>query len=210
MNTFHQTYLYIKQHTLTGLLYFGKTTKKDPVKYKGSGTYWQNHIKEHGTKYIETLWFCLYLEEEDCTKFALLFSEQQDIVKSKEWANLMPENGVGGGVNTGFDIVVYRKVYNEANKNAIKLHGKAYNEANRDRIRVRDKAYYKANKDAKKLYNKTYKEANKDKIKAYNSVYHVTNRVSIGIYKKAYAEANTEAKRIYDRNRYLARKLPFI
>ena len=33
------TYLYIKQHSVTKLKYFGKTTKKDPVKYLGSGIY---------------------------------------------------------------------------------------------------------------------------------------------------------------------------
>ena len=27
------TYLYVKEHDKTGLLYFGKTTKKDPFKY---------------------------------------------------------------------------------------------------------------------------------------------------------------------------------
>ena len=35
------TYLYVKQHNKTGLKYFGKTTKKDPLKYKGSGLYWK-------------------------------------------------------------------------------------------------------------------------------------------------------------------------
>jgi len=31
------TYLYIKEHSKTGLKYFGKTTKSDPTVYDGSG-----------------------------------------------------------------------------------------------------------------------------------------------------------------------------
>ena len=50
------TYLYIKQHTKTGLLYFGKTVN-DPNKYHGSGKRWVKHIKKHGKQYIETLWY---------------------------------------------------------------------------------------------------------------------------------------------------------
>jgi transposase len=41
-------YLYVKTHNKTGLKYLGKTTSKDPHKYKGSGTYWLSHIKKHG------------------------------------------------------------------------------------------------------------------------------------------------------------------
>ena len=36
---FKPTFLYIKQHTVTGKLYFGKTTQ-NPETYLGSGTYW--------------------------------------------------------------------------------------------------------------------------------------------------------------------------
>ena len=48
-------YLYVKQHSITGLKYFGKTTKIDPFLYKGSGKYWQRHIKKYGKNFIETL-----------------------------------------------------------------------------------------------------------------------------------------------------------
>ena len=34
------TYLYIKQHSVTKLKYFGKTNSEDPIKYSGSGKYW--------------------------------------------------------------------------------------------------------------------------------------------------------------------------
>lgn len=35
-------YLYVKRHNATGLRYLGKTTAKDPYRYKGSGVEWQN------------------------------------------------------------------------------------------------------------------------------------------------------------------------
>ena len=55
MNIYTPTYLYIKQHALTGKLYFGKTVQ-NPEVYKGSGTHWTNHIKKHGKEHIKTLW----------------------------------------------------------------------------------------------------------------------------------------------------------
>lgn len=36
-------HLYVKIHNVTGLKYFGKTTK-DPFKYRGSGKYWLAHL----------------------------------------------------------------------------------------------------------------------------------------------------------------------
>jgi hypothetical protein len=48
MKKFIPTYLYIKTHNITGLKYFGKTTKVNPYAYTGSGEYWLNHLKIHG------------------------------------------------------------------------------------------------------------------------------------------------------------------
>lgn len=90
------TYLYIKQHTITGKLYFGKTTRKDPVKYNGSGIHWKNHIKVHGKEQVETLWYCQFIDQEELTRFALMCSEQWDIVKSDLWLNCKQENGIDG------------------------------------------------------------------------------------------------------------------
>lgn len=95
---FQSTYLYIKRHSVTEKLYFGKTTKKDPIKYLGSGTRWNNHIKKHGKEYVETLWYCLFTEKEELVKFALLVSEQQNITQSVYWLNLKPEDGLQGAV----------------------------------------------------------------------------------------------------------------
>jgi hypothetical protein len=89
-------YLYVKQHQSTGLLYFGKTICRDPFAYQGSGTYWKRHLKKHGPD-ISTIELWGFDNQDDCTRFALEFSEKHCIVESKEWANLRPENGLDGG-----------------------------------------------------------------------------------------------------------------
>jgi hypothetical protein len=90
------TYLYIKQHSVTGKCYFGKTTRSDPEHYLGSGVYWLRHVRKHGKEHVVTLWYKLFTDQAECTRVALLFSEQQDIVKSDLWLNLNPENGLDG------------------------------------------------------------------------------------------------------------------
>ena len=100
-STFKPTYLYIKRHSVTGKCYFGKTTSKDPVKYIGSGKHWKSHCKKYGRKFVETLWFKLFTDQAECTRVALLFSGQQDIVNSEVWLNQIPENGIGGGPPVG-------------------------------------------------------------------------------------------------------------
>lgn len=89
-------YLYVKQHSITKLKYFGKTEKLDPFKYLGSGSYWQKHLKKHGKEHIETLEIWGFDDQELCTEFALKFSKDNNIVESDEWANLIPENGLDG------------------------------------------------------------------------------------------------------------------
>lgn len=93
---FKPTYLYIKRHKVTGLLYFGKTAALNPLSYSGSGKYWRAHLKKHG-KEIETLWHRLFEDEDALKKFARRFSSIADIVKSEKWANVIPENGLDGG-----------------------------------------------------------------------------------------------------------------
>jgi hypothetical protein len=91
------TYLYIKQHSVTGLKYFGKTTK-DPYTYNGSGKHWARHIKKHGKKHIVTLWVSDLFHDTSIVDYALQFSKEKNIVESKEWANMEPENGLNGCV----------------------------------------------------------------------------------------------------------------
>lgn len=89
------TYLYIKQHSVTGLKYFGKTTK-DPYKYQGSGTYWKNHIKKYGKEHVVTLWVSELYTDTSISEFALKFSKENNIIESTEWANMVAENGLDG------------------------------------------------------------------------------------------------------------------
>lgn len=93
------TYLYIKQHSVTGLKYFGKTSKEDPITYLGSGKHWLKHINKHGQGYVETIWYQLFSNKDELTNFALTFSKENNIVESKDWANLKEENGLDGGFN---------------------------------------------------------------------------------------------------------------
>tara|TARA_Y100000310_G_scaffold344092_1_gene455073 strand:- start:4761 stop:5522 length:762 start_codon:yes stop_codon:yes gene_type:complete len=85
-------YLYIKTHKTTGLKYFGKTIKSDYEKYRGSGTYWKNHIAKHGYNVSTEIVF-QSTNIDEVGEFALAFSRDNDIVESKEWANLAIENG---------------------------------------------------------------------------------------------------------------------
>jgi len=88
-------HLYVKEFSITKLLYFGMTTKKDPVTYPGSGLYWANHYKKHGgKKFIKTLCVWTFNNQNDATEFALRFSEDNNIVESEKWANLIPENAI--------------------------------------------------------------------------------------------------------------------
>lgn len=91
------TYLYVKKHAVTGLLYFGKTDKKDPYKYNGSGKYWKRHLEKHGANHVETLWVSEpFTDKDDLIEFATFFSEEHDIANSDKWANLIVENGIDG------------------------------------------------------------------------------------------------------------------
>ena len=104
MIEFAPTYLCIKQHSITELKYLCKTQQSHEgmLKYKGSGKYWKNHLKMHGRKQVETLWYCLFYKKEEIEKFALMCSKQWNIVEAKDkngkkiWANLMFENGFDG------------------------------------------------------------------------------------------------------------------
>lgn len=95
---FKPTWLYIKQHNQTGLKYFGKTTRKNPNGYRGSGSYWKNHLRVHG-KYISTIWCQLFENREELIDYAIKFSVENNIVDSIEWANLTIENGIDGVIS---------------------------------------------------------------------------------------------------------------
>lgn len=90
------TYLYVKEHTITGLRYLGKTTRNDPYKYNGSGTDWVEHINEYGKEHIKTIWVSKIFTDTRIKDFAILASKHWNIVNSKDWANQKIENGMDG------------------------------------------------------------------------------------------------------------------
>jgi len=92
---FIPTYLYIKRCTHCGLMYFGKTTENDPIKYPGSGLHWKRHINKHKPT-VETIYCELFDNAELLVEFALFFSEFHNIEKSEKWVNLKSENGKDG------------------------------------------------------------------------------------------------------------------
>lgn len=95
-------YLYVKQHTKTGLKYFGKTVKSDPYSYLGSGKLWVPHIRKHGTQYVETIELWKFEDQEEAIKFAIEFSNVNDIVNSENWANLVIEDAKDGAFPKGY------------------------------------------------------------------------------------------------------------
>lgn len=93
------TRLYIKQHSVTGLKYFGKTISNNIEKYHGSGKRWLNHIRKHGKNSIKTLWISeWFFTKESIIEDAIRLSKEYNIVESKEWANLKIETGIDGGL----------------------------------------------------------------------------------------------------------------
>lgn len=92
--------LYLKESPL-GLKYLGKCVNVDPYKYKGSGTVWRRHLKAHNITASEIKTTVLFETEDkgELKKMGLHYSTLWNVVKSKEFANLIPEHGDGG--NTG-------------------------------------------------------------------------------------------------------------
>ena len=93
---FQPTYLYIKEHRITGMRYLGKTTKADPDAYLGSGTYWRRHLRKYGKEHVVTVWKQLFTNREELIRTATQLSEEHDVANSEGWANLNPENGLDG------------------------------------------------------------------------------------------------------------------
>lgn len=87
--------LMVKTHKKTKLKYLCKTESINPQKYLGSGVYWKRHLKEHGTD-IDTEVIFETESKEEFKKIATQYSNQWNVVSSKEWANLKIEEGDGG------------------------------------------------------------------------------------------------------------------
>lgn len=98
-------YLYKKTHTVTGKKYLGKTSKKDPYTYLGSGQDWLCHLAEFG-KHIETEILKECQSKPELSYWGRYYSELWNIVESDEWANKIPETGGGQGVGGGLQKII--------------------------------------------------------------------------------------------------------
>lgn len=99
IKSFKKTHIYIKTHTETGIKYFGKSIKKSQKKvhqYKGSGPDWKNILKKYGKSYTTEI-VATFDNPMLCNEYCINFSKENNIVKSKEWANKMYEDGIGRG-----------------------------------------------------------------------------------------------------------------
>ena len=101
-------YLYVKTHYETNLKYFGKTIRDDYEKYSGSGKHWKRHLKKHGD-ITKTELILASNDINEIEAVALRFSADHNIVKSKEWANIIPENGKDGGSLSEYHTEASRK-----------------------------------------------------------------------------------------------------
>jgi len=162
---FNPTYLYVKIHNKTGLKYFGKTVQ-DPFKYKGSGMRWMNHIKKHGYD-VTTEIVGYYTNEQECFLAAQKFSDENKIVESKEWANIVTEN-LSGGAEPGKlgNIALQKRLQEDENfrNSLLETHRK-------NAYRLIQEGKLKPWKDNYDWTGKKHKEESKIKIGQANSVY---------------------------------------
>lgn len=94
--SFPYTALLVMTHNKTGLKYFCKTTRINEINwYKGSGIHWKRHLKIHGRD-VSVGVVGFYNDRQRCIDAAIAFSQENDITKSSEWANLIDENGIDG------------------------------------------------------------------------------------------------------------------
>lgn len=101
-------YLYLKTHNKTGLKYLGKTVQ-NPFEYRGSGLVWNRHLDKHGDDVTTKILF----QTEDVEEFkrvGLEYSEKWNIVESKKFANLVPEQGDGGDTSMCFTEETIEKI----------------------------------------------------------------------------------------------------
>lgn len=124
-------YLYVKQHKITGLKYFGKTIK-DPYKYNGSGKYWLRHLKKHSHEHVLTLQVWIFDNQESCSEFAKNFSRQNNIVISTHWANLIEEDGI----NTPPSLLGYKQSIEHIEKSRKTRTGMKRTESFRKRMSI--------------------------------------------------------------------------
>lgn len=156
-------YLYIKESPL-GLKYLG-ITNKDPYKYKGSGLYWKRHLNFYNidSKNIKTIILFETFDKNELKEKALYYSFLYDIVNSKEWANIIPESGIG---TFGFKFSEDSKSKMNLSKKGIKLsdnHKAKLSLASKGKSKSEN---FKQNRrgDKNPFYGKTHSKETIDKI----------------------------------------------
>jgi len=117
---FKPTALYVKTHNKTGLKYFGKTTRLMKIhSYRGSGLHWSRHLKTHGNDYTTEL-LGIWHDADRLKEFAIKFCNDHDVVKSKEWANMVLEEGLQGAANGETNISKRADVREKMSENSAK------------------------------------------------------------------------------------------
>ena len=93
-------YLMLKTHTISGMKYLCKTSRRDPYTYAGSGKVWKKHLKKYGF-YFNTVILAECLTTEELKQKGIYYSELWDVVNNCEFANLVQERGDGGPTMLG-------------------------------------------------------------------------------------------------------------
>jgi hypothetical protein len=91
-------FLLLKVHNKTGLKYLCKRITKYEATcytYKGSGKRWKNHVAFHGYD-VSTTILGKFSNSQDFNKAANFYNKLWNVGNSKDFANLIPEQGDGG------------------------------------------------------------------------------------------------------------------
>lgn len=129
-------YLYVKTHKKTGLKYLGQT-KKDPIKYKGSGLDWITHIKHHGYE-VDTEILFTTTNKQERNDWGRYYSKLWNIVAGQDdygnkiWANQIPETGGSWveGVSQSPEHIAKRVAKNTGKKRSVEFRENRKGEKN--------------------------------------------------------------------------------
>ena len=123
--------LMIKIHNVTGLKYLCYTKKSGSSydEYLGSGKLWKEHLKQYG-KDIKTELIYETDDYENFVNYSLNYSIENDIVNSKDWANLKFETGDGGNTVSNKRWITNGKIDIYINENVNVPDGWKYGRSN--------------------------------------------------------------------------------
>jgi hypothetical protein len=155
------TYIYLKTCSC-GLKYFGKTTQDNYDKYKGSGIRWKAHLNKHVKHIVKTKLLKSFINENECEKYCLKFSKDNDIVNNKLFANLIIENGLDGGDTMSEEMKRQMSINNSGVNNP--FYGQKHSEKTRLKISKANKGKIitkeQREKISKSLKGKKWKQNN--------------------------------------------------